>query len=57
VSVNGDQFKGIALDTTKARIPWGSKWGLYATATTSVLGKPMQDLICFHRNIYMKKIS
>jgi hypothetical protein len=57
VSVNGDQFKGIAVDTTKARIPWGPKWGLYATATTNVLGKPMQDLICYHRNIYMKKIA
>jgi hypothetical protein len=57
MSVNGDAFQGISLDTTKARFPYSTKFGVYCTATTSVLGKPMQDLICFHTNMYMKKIS
>jgi hypothetical protein len=56
MSVNGDAFKGINLDTTKARFPYSVKYGLYATATTSVLGKPMKDLIVYHRNMYMKKL-
>ena len=56
MSVNGDAFKGIKLDTTKARIPWGSKWGLYCTATTDVTGKPMVDSIVEHKNIYMRKV-
>ena len=56
MSVNGDAFKGIKLDTPKARIPWGSKWGLYCTATTDVTGKPMVDSIVEHKNIYMRKV-
>jgi hypothetical protein len=56
MSVNGDAFKGIHVDTTKARVPYSVKFGLYATATTNVLGKPMKDLIVYHRNIYMKKL-
>jgi hypothetical protein len=56
MSVNGDAFKGINLDTTKARFPYSVKYGLYCTATTNVLGKPMKDLICYHRNMYMKKL-
>ena len=56
MSVNGDAFKGINLDTTKARTPYGGKWGLYCTATTAVTGKPMTDTIVEHKNIYMKKV-
>jgi len=56
MSVNGDAFKGINLDTTKARFPYGNKWGLYCTATTDVTGKPMVDSIVEHKNIYMKKM-
>jgi hypothetical protein len=56
LSVNGDAFKGINLDTTKARFPYSNKWGLYCTATTDVTGKPMIDSIVEHKNIYMRKI-
>jgi hypothetical protein len=56
LSVNGDAFKGINLDTTKARFPYSNKWGLYCTATTDVTGKPMNDTIVEHKNIYMKKM-
>lgn len=57
MSINGDAFKGINLDTTKARFPYSSKWGLYCTATTDVNGNPMTDSIVEHKNIYMKKIN
>lgn len=58
VSVNGDPFKGISLDTGKlfAERGVGNKWGLYATSTTSVQGKPMKDLIVEHKNIYVRKV-
>ena len=56
MSINGDAFKGINLDTTKARFPYTNKWGLYCTATTDVTGKPMTDSIVEHKNIYMKKM-
>ena len=56
MSINGDAFKGINLDTTKARTPYGGKWGLYCTATTAVTGKPMADTILEHKNIYMRKV-
>jgi hypothetical protein len=56
MSVNGDTFKGIKLDTTKARTPFGGKWGLYCTATTAVTGKPMTDTTVEHKNIYMRKV-
>jgi len=56
LSVNGDAFKGINLDTTKARFPYSNKWGLYCTATTDVTGKPMIDTALEHKNIYMRKI-
>jgi hypothetical protein len=56
LSVNGDAFKGINLDTTKARFPYSNKWGLYCTATTDVTGKSMVDSIVEHKNIYMKKM-
>jgi len=56
MSVNGDAFKGINVDTTKARQPFGPKFGLYCTATTDVTGKPMTDSIVEHKNIYMKKV-
>ena len=57
MSINGDAFKGINLDTTKARFPYSNKWGLYCTATTDVTGKPMVDSIVEHKNIYMKKVA
>lgn len=53
VSVNGDAFKGIGIDTSKQT--GGSKWGIYGTATTNVLGKPMKDLIVEHRNIFVRR--
>ena len=56
MSINGDAFKGINLDTTKARFPYSNKWGLYCTATTDVTGKPMVDSIVEHKNIYMRKV-
>jgi hypothetical protein len=56
MSVNGDAFKGINLDTTKARFPYSTKFGLYCTATKDVTGKPMNDTIVEHKNIYMKKM-
>ena len=56
MSINGDAFKGIKLDTTKARQPFGGKWGLYCTATTAVTGKPMTDTTVEHKNIYMRKV-
>jgi hypothetical protein len=56
MSINGDAFQGINLDTTKARAPWGPKWGLYCTATTAVTGNPMKDTIVEHKNIYMRKL-
>jgi hypothetical protein len=56
LSVNGDAFKGINLDTTKARFPYSNKWGLYCTATTDVTGKPMVDTVVEHKNIYMRKV-
>ena len=56
MSINGDAFKGINLDTTKARFPYSNKWGLYCTATTDVTGKPMNDSIVEHKNIYMRKV-
>ena len=55
MSINGDAFKGINLDTTKARFPYSNKWGLYCTATIDVTGKPMNDSIVEHKNIYMRK--
>ena len=57
MSINGDAFKGIKMDTTKARFPYSNKWGLYCTATTDVTGKPMVDSIVEHKNIYMKKVA
>lgn len=54
VSVDGDAFKGIGVDTSKQ--VGGSKWGLYSRATTNVLGKPMKDLIVEHRDIYVCKV-
>ena len=56
MSINGDAFKGINMDTTKARFPYSNKWGLYCTATTDVTGKPMGDSVVEHKNIYMKKV-
>ena len=56
MSINGDAFKGINLDTTKARFPYSNKWGLYCTATTDVTGKPMGDSVVEHKNIYMRKV-
>jgi hypothetical protein len=57
LSVNGDAFKGIKLDTTRARAPWGPKWGLYCTATTDVTGKPMTDSILEHKNIFLREVK
>ena len=57
MSINGDAFKGINLDTTKARFPYSNKWGLYCTATTDVNGNPMNDSIVEHKNIYMRKVG
>ena len=56
MSINGDAFKGITVDPTKARQPFGPKFGLYCTATTDVNGRPMTDSIVEHKNIYMKKL-
>ena len=56
MSIDGDAFKGINLDTTKARFPYSNKWGLYCTATTDVNGNPMNDSIVEHKNIYMRKV-
>lgn len=55
VSVDGDAFKGIGIDTSKQ--VGGAKWGLYGTATTNILGKPMKDLIVEHKNIYVRKVA
>lgn len=59
VSLNGDPFKGIGLDTGKLfeKRGVGCKLGIYATATTNVQGKPMKDLIVEHKNIYMRKVA
>ena len=59
LSVNGDAFQGIDIDTSKifAKRKPGSKWGEYCCATTNVLGKPMKDLICEHKNIYVRKVA
>ena len=59
LSVNGDPFQGIDIDTSKifAKRSPGPKYGLYACATTNVLGKPMKDLICEHKNIYVRKVA
>ena len=54
VSVNGDEFQGIKIDTSKRS--GGCKWGLYGTATTNVKGKPMKDLVCEHRDIYVRRV-
>lgn len=55
VSVDGDAFRGIDIDTSKRAS--GSKWGVYGTATTNVLGKPMKDLICEHKNIFVRQVT
>ena len=55
VSVNGDDFKGIKIDTSERA--GGCKWGLYGTATTNVKGKPMKDLVCEHKTIYVRKVA
>jgi hypothetical protein len=55
VSVNGDAFRGIRLDTSKRA--GGNKWGLYGTATTSVLGRPMTDMVVEHKDIYVRQVA
>ena len=59
LSLNGDAFKGIDIDTSKifAKRKPGSKWGEYGTGTTNVHGQPMRDLICEHRDIYLRKVA
>jgi hypothetical protein len=56
-SVNGDAFRGIRIDTSHARRPAGTKWGLYTTATTDVRGKPMRDTAVYHRDVYLCKVA
>lgn len=56
-SVNGDEFRGIELNTTNGRQPFGPKWGLYGTATTGVNNKPLNDSIVWHKDVYIHKRS
>jgi hypothetical protein len=57
LSVNGDEFKMLRnIDTTKARDPYSSKWGLYMTATRDVTGQPLKDSIVQHTNVFIRKV-
>lgn len=56
-SVDGDPFVGIKLDTTRGRTPFNAKWGLYCTATTDVLGRPMGDSVVQHRSIALRQVA
>lgn len=56
-SVDGDEFTGINLDTTRGKRPWRPKWGVYGSATLDVNRKPLNDSIVQHRNVYIRKVS
>lgn len=55
-SVNGDEFKGVDMDTTKGEQPFRSKWGLYGTSR-GVGGRKLGDQILRHKNIYVRKVQ
>lgn len=59
LSLNGDAFKGIEIDTSKifAKRKPGAKFGIYGTSTSNVHGKPMKDLIVEHRDMYLRKAA
>ncbi len=60
LSVNGDEFKGIKIDTTKGgdrKPPFGLNVGLYGSATTGVDGKPLGDQVAEYYNIFAKRVS
>lgn len=55
-SVNGDEFKGVSMDTSRGSQPFRSKWGLYGPTGTNVNNQPLKDLILEHANIYLRKV-
>ncbi len=59
LSVNGDPFKSIKLDTTvsdKGGPPFTGTWGLYGSGTLDVNRKPLRDRIVQHTNMWVKKV-
>lgn len=59
LSVDGDEFKGVTLDTTKSgerKPPFGGNFGIYGNAGTGVDGKPVGDWVVDHYNMYYKKV-
>jgi len=60
LSVNGDDFKSMKLDTTmsdKGRPPYSGTWGLYGSGTYDVNKKPLRDSVIQHTNMWCKKIA
>lgn len=59
LSVDGDEFQGVRLDTTRAgerKPPYGGNFGIYGNAGTGVNGKPVGDWTVDHYNMYYKKL-
>lgn len=59
LSVDGDDFKGITMDTTKSSRgapPYGGNFGIYGNAGNGVDGKPVPDWVVDHYNMYYKKV-
>lgn len=59
LSVNGDEFQGITIDTTKSgdrKPPFGGNFGLYGNAARGADGKPLRDQVVDHYNMFYKKL-
>lgn len=52
-SVNGDQFQGINVNTAREGHVNQNKWGLYMTGTWDYQGKPLNDSVVLHKNVYI----
>lgn len=60
LSINGDAFVGIKIDTSRSgdrKPPFGGNAGLYGSATRGVDGKPLGDQIVEHRNMFIKHLD
>ena len=58
LSINGDPFQGVALDTTRGgdrKPPFGGNFGLYGNAKEGVDRKPLRDQIVEHHTMFYKK--
>lgn len=66
LSMNGDDFKGIKINTTYAKVKgsevgkvkeFEGSWGLYMTNRGGVDGKPLRDTVVLHAYPWIKKVS